>query len=118
MLQMIQLGGGGIWPVITFSITALVAVVMHVVRPTKARRVLVRGAVTLTLASACLGCATGIRVQALTLRSVEELPALAVGVGEALSLVVLALIVTILVLLAATIGDYRLAERNEQAPPA
>ena len=118
MLQMIQQGGAGIWPVISFALTAMVAVVIYVVRPTKARRALVRGSLTLTLASACLGALVGIRAVALSADTVEGLPQLAVGVGEALHLLVLAFMVTVLVLLAATVGDYRLAEREEQTPAA
>ena len=110
MLEAFRLGGWAMFPTLVVGLLLLAAAARYAVKP-EARWVPLQIALAvLTLTSGLLGCVSGVIV---TIRHLSELPTdrtgvMAIGVGESLNNIALALLLLMLAALLTSVGAVRL----------
>ncbi|MBK8212752.1 MAG: hypothetical protein IPK71_03305 [Myxococcales bacterium] len=113
MSEFFKNGGYGMFPTLVVGLFLLATAVLYAVRPSgrRARVALVLG--TVTLASGLLGASAGMATTAHFIPQVpkgDQLEILAVGFGESIHNVVLALVVVVLAGLVASVGALRASD--------
>ena len=124
MFEFLHEAGWGIYPVLLFGGIAFALAVRHAVRPSRERQPLIAGFTIATLLAGGLGAVTGLQHSVAPLARVpDDLRWIfLIGMKEALNNVVAAFVITVLTVMCAMIGSYRLAlglalARSMGSPP-